>query len=165
MYAPTAQLIIYFNNLHTQNQTITLVVVAPPSGWQHSSDDGRVVTKDMTLRPSWAATVAARRRSRRQPSSPHRRSLPCFSWLSLSLHRSPFSGTRWMCPLRRHNTTGNNGDKHVKPHKTSDIWSVRESLTKASYLYEIICQLACSKSKYQPNFIVPKTLSMTMQDT
>lgn len=35
----------------------------PPSGWQHSPDDGRVVTKDMTLRPSRAVAVAARYRS------------------------------------------------------------------------------------------------------
>lgn len=58
MYTPTAQLVTYFNNL--RNQKITLVAVPPPSGWQHSPDDGRVVTEDMTLRPFRAAVVAVR---------------------------------------------------------------------------------------------------------
>lgn len=43
-----------FQHLHTWNQMI--IPVGPlPSGWQHSPDDGRVVTKDTTLRPSQTA--------------------------------------------------------------------------------------------------------------
>lgn len=41
-----------------------IIPVGPlPSGWQHSPDDGRVVTKDTTLRPSQTAAVAARHSS------------------------------------------------------------------------------------------------------
>lgn len=43
-----------------------IIPVGPlPSGWQHSPDDGRVVTKDTTLRPSQTAAVAARHRNLR----------------------------------------------------------------------------------------------------
>lgn len=64
MYSNRAAVYNIFQHLHTWNQMI--IPVGPlPSGWQHSPDDGRVVTKDMTLRPSQAAAVAARLRSLR----------------------------------------------------------------------------------------------------
>lgn len=65
-----------------ESQKITLVVVPSPSGWQHSPDDGRVVTKDTTLKLLRAAAVATRRLSERHVEYPLARflfvELPCF---------------------------------------------------------------------------------------
>jgi len=106
MYTPTAQLVTYFNNL--RNQKITLVAVPPLSGWQHSSDDGRVVTEDMTLRPFRATVVATR----------HVETFISFSSISLVSPGFLYLHASSLPPVnvfhRRHNTTGNNGGGQIK---------------------------------------------------